>query len=59
MHITDMTTYEFVPKSTAEVLQTKIEIWESRLAYAKQSDKNFVPECERALADLRAKLAAL
>lgn len=44
-------------KSTAEILQTKIEVWESKLAYAKQSDKKYVPECERALSDLRAKLA--
>lgn len=51
-----MTTYQFVPKSTAEVLASKIAVWESRLAYAKVSDKKFVPECERALADLRSKL---
>lgn len=54
-----MTTTQFVPNSTAEVLATKIAIWESRLAYAQTSDRGYVPECERALTDLRSKLAAL
>lgn len=50
---------EWQPLSTAEVLRKKIAIWELRLQYAVVSDKRHVAECERALSDLRAKLAAL
>ena len=43
--------------SPAEVLKTKLSIWESRAKYA--TTKAAKAEAERAIADLTAKLAAV
>ncbi len=53
-----MTTTRYVLKTPAEILQTKLEIWQSRLAYASQHDRKYAPECERAIADLKAKIGS-
>ncbi len=49
-----MPTYELLP--THEVLALKLSMWETRLKYAKGARR---AECEVAVADLKAKIAAL
>lgn len=48
----------FVPLTRAEVLESKLAVWQSRLAYAREHDRGYVAECERAITDLKAKAAA-